>query len=159
MESKALLICCLGLAFFASFCACEIIYPAECKKESDRITLSTVHNVSVVPCAGAPDSPCDFTRGINATITVYFTPTQKINRRARHSYSWEQSATRDLPFAGINPKACKSMSCPVRKNKVTKYEAVIPIRKNLPTGTYDTKVKLYEGAKVYFCIVFKVKLL
>jgi len=63
-----------------------------------------------------------------------------------------------LPFSGVSPKACKSMKCPARKNQVTTYHAVLPIRKNLPTGTYDTKVKLYEGTKVFFCIVFKVRL-
>jgi hypothetical protein len=158
MYKSAVIVCIIGLAFVAG-CFGEEVDTGNCTRTTaETKPHSIVHKVDVTPCALAPEGPCEVRRGQNVTINIEFTTKTKISRKAKHSYAWVTN-TIDIPFKGVSNNACGTfMRCPVKKNARHSYEGVLPTRTNFPAGTYPTKIKIYQGAKVIFCRMVTIKL-
>jgi len=157
MYKSAVIVCLVGLSFFAGVLGEDVDSQACSRTVKESNPLCEVHKFAVSPCALAPDGPCEVQRGQNVTIEIEFTSKTKISKKAKHGYYWE--STIDIPFKGVNTNACGTfMTCPIKKNNRVVYSGVLPTKRNFPAGTYPTKVKIYQGSKIIFCRVVRIKL-
>ncbi|EDS45755.1 conserved hypothetical protein [Culex quinquefasciatus] len=118
----------------------------------------TVHEVRISPCPeAAKQKPCTVIKGKNATIEFDYTP-EWASQEAKAKAWWTTPAT-DLPFIGMDEKACKFTGCPIAAGQKQSYSYELPILKTFPTRAYDVKWQLLneDGEQCCFIIPIVIK--